>query len=66
MGAKKDDRLELRIPGDLKRWVKKYAKQKNTDVSHLVVSFLTDLREQVKRRDANASEAVAVNDPSHW
>ncbi len=34
----------LRIPADLLVWVKKYAKEKNTNVTRLIIDHFTELR----------------------
>ena len=41
-------RINLRIPSSLDEWVKKYAKETNTNLTKLVVDFLTELRKKTE------------------
>jgi hypothetical protein len=51
---KKDGRLQIRVPQDLKEWVQKYAEDKHTDISTLVVRFFVRLREaETQKQDAD-------------
>lgn len=40
-----DGRLHLRIPPELKEWAIKYALEKNTTVTGLVIRLLTEVRD---------------------
>ena len=66
MSGSKNERVEVRLPKELKRWVKTYAKKRNTDVSHLIVSFLTDLKEQAKNDDPNSGKKDPGPSSSNW
>ena len=37
-------RVNLRLPADLDTWAKKYAEDHNTNLTALVVGYLTELR----------------------
>jgi hypothetical protein len=39
-------RKNFRIPSDLADWAEKYAQDKNTSMTQLIVDYLTDLRER--------------------
>jgi hypothetical protein len=48
---KKNGRLQIRIPEELKKWVQKYAERNHTDVSTLVTRFFVKLKEEEKKKD---------------
>lgn len=52
---RKDARLQIRLPSELKEWVQGYARANHTDVSAVVVRFLVRLRE------AKEQESVPVD-----
>jgi hypothetical protein len=41
---KKRTRLNVRIPSDLLRWAKRFAKAKNSTVTQIIIDHLTDKR----------------------
>lgn len=43
-------RLNVRIPSDLVRWAKVWAKKKNTTITQVIVDYLTNKREEVDAR----------------
>lgn len=43
-------RVNMRVPADLLRWAKTYARGKNANVTRLFVDHLTKLREKEQRR----------------
>lgn len=55
---KKNARLQIRLPKELKDWVQEYAKGKHTDVSTLVVRFFVRLRDadQERRHPTDADQ----------
>lgn len=53
---KKDARLQVRLPRELKDWVQEYAKQRHTDVSELVTRFFVRLREEEKQKHLDAEQ----------
>jgi predicted DNA binding CopG/RHH family protein len=42
----KRQRINMRVPGDLLDWVKRFASKKNTNVTQLFVDHVTQLRER--------------------
>ena len=46
--TKRDARIAVRLPADLKEFATKYALEKNTTVSALVVDYFTTLRDEEK------------------
>jgi len=46
----KRSRLNVRIPTDLLRWAKLWAKKKNTTLTQVLVDHLTSKREEVRAR----------------
>ena len=47
------DRLNLMLPGDLKKWAKSYAGRKHTTLTRIVVDHLRDLRERERGIDVD-------------
>jgi hypothetical protein len=47
-------RWNLRVPADLDKWAKKYAKEHNTTVTQLIVDHFTDL--QKKEEEAHVEQ----------
>jgi hypothetical protein len=48
---KSDDRLHIRLPGDLKQRILEFAQRKNTTVTELIVRFLTRLLEEEAKKE---------------
>ena len=44
MATPKKTRLNVRVPSDLLKWIKKYAKDHNTTVTQLIVSHFMDTK----------------------
>ncbi len=47
---KKNGRLQIRVPQDLKKWAQKYAEKNHTNISMLVTRFFYKLREEEQRK----------------
>ena len=46
----KRTRLNVRIPADLVRWAKLWAKKKNTTITQVIVDYLTSKKEEAESR----------------
>jgi hypothetical protein len=49
----KRERMDMRVPGDLKRWVTLYARKKRKSVTQVFVDHLLDLQMQEERNGSN-------------
>lgn len=47
---KKNGRLQIRLPEELKKWATEYSKKRHTTVSELVTRFFVRLREEEDRK----------------
>ena len=47
---KKNGRLQIRLPDELKKWALEYTKSRHTTVSELITRFLVRLREEEERK----------------
>ena len=54
MGDKKSVRKNFRIPAELAEGIEKYAKEKNTNMTRLIVDYFTFLLEQDKKNKSKA------------
>lgn len=50
----KRTRLNVRIPTDLVRWAKVWAKKKNTTITQVIVDYLTS-----KKEEANGEHSIS-------
>lgn len=48
MKATKRTRLNVRIPTDLVKWAKVWAKKKNTTITQVIVDYLTTKKEEAR------------------
>lgn len=46
-----DERIEFRLPGDLKRFLKEYSDKNNTTITNVLVDFIRQLKKDVEEAD---------------
>ena len=57
---KKDERIYLRLPADLKEKMQEYAKRKHTTLSELTIRFFTKVLEEDERLQRQPVDADQV------
>lgn len=53
---RKDGRIQIRVPEELKRWVQDYVEKNHTDISALITRFLVRLKTEEENKPVDAEQ----------